>query len=206
MRSGVAAREAPALAADARQLLLRIAGRRSTPPRCLIAPGPSESEIEQIVRAACAAPDHKGLQPFRFEWIGIEDRSRLAEAFEVAERELNPEASPEVLARERERAQHAPILLALIVCEQECDVPIIEQRASAGAALGYALLAADCLGYGAMAVSGEKLATAALRGAFGLEANERLLCFIAVGTPEKRRGPRDEPDLAVRLQRWDPLS
>src|SRR5829696_1610709 len=188
MRSGVAARDAPTIAADARQLLLRIAGRRSTPPRCLVAPGPSESEIEQIVRAACAAPDHKGLQPFRFEWIGIEDRSRLAEAFEVAERELKPEASPEVLARERERAQHAPILLALIVCEQECDVPIIEQRASAGAALGYALLAA-----------------AALRGAFGLEANEYLLCFIAVGTAEKRRGPRDEPDLAVRLQRWDPL-
>jgi nitroreductase len=185
---------------------MRISARRSTPPRRLVAPGPSESEIEQIVRAACAAPDHKGLQPFRFEWIGNEERSRLAGAFEVAERELNAQASTERLARERERAQHAPILLALIVREQGCDVPIVEQHASAGAALGYALLAADCLGYGAMAVSGEKLATDTLRGAFGLEVNERLLCFIAVGTPEKLRGPQDEGDLAARLRRWAPAS
>jgi nitroreductase len=78
-------------------------------------------------------------------------------------------------------------------------VPLIEQHASAGAALGYALLAADCLGYGAMAVSGEKLGTSAMREAFGLASDELLLCFIALGTAEKTKGPRA---VSARLRRW----
>jgi nitroreductase len=57
-------------------------------------------------------------------------------------------------------AFYAPVPLAVISRLQENDeVPKIEQRASAGAALGYAVLAADLLGYGAMAVSGRKIAT-----------------------------------------------
>jgi nitroreductase len=71
-------------------LLRRIVRRRSTPPRRLIAPGPLQSEVELIVEAACAAPDHKALQPFRFEWVGQEERPALADVFEAAERELDP--------------------------------------------------------------------------------------------------------------------
>jgi nitroreductase len=153
-----------------------------------------------IVEAACAAPDHKAMQPFRFEWIGQEERPALADVFEDAERELDPVATPEALARERERAMHAPVLLALIVRETRDEVPLIEQHASAGAALGYALLAADCLGYGAMAVSGEKLRSGVIRQAFGLERDELLLCFIAIGTSEKTKGPRGS--LGRRLKRW----
>jgi hypothetical protein len=55
-----------------------------------------------------------------------------------------------------------------------------------------------------MAVSGDKLATGAMRQSFRLDANEALLCFIAVGTPEKLRGLRGEPDLVRRLRRWMP--
>lgn len=184
-------------------LLRRVIGRRSTPPRRLLAPGPSEEEIALIVEAACAAPDHKGLQPFRFEWIGLDERPALANAFEAAERELDPVATPEALARERERAMHAPVLLALILRERQDEVPLIEQHASAGAALGYALLAADCLGYGAMAVSGEKLQSVAMRNAFDLSPHDVLLCFVAIGTPEKTKGPRDVT-AADRLRRWRP--
>jgi nitroreductase len=144
-------------------LIRRIIARRSTPPRRLLPPGPSELEFEQTVRAACAAPDHKGLQPFRFEWIGQEERSALADVFEAAERELDPVASPASLAQARERAMHAPILLALIIRQRDDEVPLIEQHASAGAAVAYAILAADCLGYGAMAVSGKKLASETMR-------------------------------------------
>jgi len=204
MPPGVAFREGDGPAATGEELVNRIAVRRSTAPRRLVAPGPSEREIERIVRAACAAPDHKGLQPFRFEWIGTEERACLADAFEAAERELRPDAPAAALERERERAMHAPILLALIVRLTEGDVPMTEQYASAGAALGYALLAADGLGYGAMAVSGDKLATGAMRQSFRLDANEALLCFIAIGTPEKLRSPRGEPDLGRRLRHWMP--
>jgi nitroreductase len=206
MQAGIALRDTYISAPTGAELIDRIASRRSTPPRQLFEPGPSEREIERMVHAACAAPDHKGLQPFRFEWIGIEERHRLADVFEAAERELRPHAPAEAFERERERAMHAPILLAVIVRLTEGDVPATEQFASAGAALGYVLLAADALGYGAMAVSGEKLATATIRRAFGLAANETLLCFIGMGTPGKLRPPRSAPELASRLWRWQPPS
>jgi nitroreductase len=78
---------------------------------------------------------------------------------------------------------------------QENDaVPEIEQRASAGAALGYVLLGADHLGFGAMAVSGRRLATQAMRSAFGLADNEELLCFVGIGTAAKGRGAPPDPD------------
>ena len=50
------------------------------------------------------------------------------------------------------------------------------------------VLAADLLGYGAMAVSGRKVATTAMRRAFRLADNEELLCFVRIGTPTKLKG------------------
>jgi nitroreductase len=94
------------------------------------------------------------------------------------------------------------MLLAVISRVQEnAEVPEIEQRASAGAALGYVVLAADLLGYGAMAVSGRKVATQAMRRALGLAEHEELLCFIGIGTPGKSKGapPESDPEL---LQSW----
>jgi nitroreductase len=69
-------------------LLRRIQTRRSVPPRRLVEPRPSESEIAEIVKAACAAPDHRQLRPYRFEIIDLANRPALADAFEAAAREL----------------------------------------------------------------------------------------------------------------------
>jgi nitroreductase len=159
-----------------------------------------------LVRAASRAPDHQRLKPFRFLVINPDHREALADVFEAAERELDPGIGGERLERAREKALHAPVLLAVISRVQENDeVPEIEQRASAGAALGYVVLAADLLGYGAMAVSGRKVATQAMRQAFGLVENEQLLCFVGIGTPAKVKGipPEHDPDL---LQTWHPAA
>jgi hypothetical protein len=86
------------------------------------------------------------LKPFRFLAIVSDAREALADLFEAAERELDPSIGGEKLERAREKALHAPVLLAVISRLQENDeVPEIEQRASAGAALGYVVLAADPL-------------------------------------------------------------
>ena len=190
--------------ADGTALLHRMCARRSIPPRHLHAPGPSAEQILLLVRPASRAPDHQQLRPFRFVAIAPHEREALADVFEAAERELKPAMSDEEIHRAREKAHHAPVLLALISRVQENDVvPEIEQRASSGAALGYVLLGADCLGFAAMAVSGRKLATSAMRSAFRLETGEELLCFVGIGTPGKSRGTPPEPDLEL-LQAWSP--
>lgn len=194
----------PAEETDGSALVRRMWVRRSTPPRHLVAPGPSDEEIHMIVRAASRAPDHQRLKPFRFLVIGPNAREALADSFEASERELDPSISGEKLERAREKAHHAPVLLAVISRLQENDeVPEIEQRASAGAALGYVVLAADLLGYGAMAVSGRKVATDAMHRAFRLADNETLLCFVGIGTPAKVKGAPPEPDPEL-LQTWHP--
>jgi nitroreductase len=190
--------------ADGLALLQRMWARRSTAPRHLMAPGPSEDEIRQLVRAASRAPDHQRLKPFRFLAIDSDAREALADVFEAAERELDPSIGGEKLERAREKALHAPVLLAVISRLQENDeVPEIEQRASAGAALGYVVLAADLLGYGAMAVSGRKVATEAMRRAFHLADHEDLLCFVGIGTPAKTKGAPPEPDPEL-IRTWYP--
>jgi nitroreductase len=188
--------------ANGLSLVRRMWARRSTAPRHLLAPGPSEDEIRMMVRAASRAPDHMRLKPFRFLVIPADARESLADVFEAAERELDSGIAGVKLERAREKALHAPTLLAVISRVQESDeVPEIEQRASAGAALGYMVLAADLLGYGAMAVSGRKVATQAMRRAFRLAGNEALLCFVGVGTPGKSKGAPPEPDPEL-LQTW----
>lgn len=205
--TGSATPEFPDAKVDGLRLLHRILARRSTPPRHLTAPGPSGDEIRMIVQAASRAPDHQRLKPFRFYVIGPNAREALADVFEAAERELDPGIAGERLERAREKALHAPVLLAVISRLQEnAEVPEIEQRASAGAALGYVVLAADLLGYGAMAVSGRKVATQAMRHAFRLADNEELLlCFVGIGTPPKVKGAPSEPDPDL-LQTWPQVS
>jgi nitroreductase len=201
---GSATSEFPDAKADGLRLLHRICARRSTPPRHLTAPGPTDEEIRTLVRAASRAPDHLHLKPFRFIIVPPDRRDALADAFEAAERELDPNIEGGKLERAREKAHHAPVLLAVISRVQESDeVPEIEQRASVGAALGYVVLAADLLGYGAMAVSGRKVATTAMRRALRLAENEGLLCFVGIGTPAKARRAPPEPDPEL-LQTWRP--
>lgn len=186
-------------------LLERMFARRSTPPRHLGLPGPNLDEVRLLVRAASRAPDHLQLRPFRFVAIESDEREALADVFEASEHECDPELSDETRVRARERAYHAPVLLAVILRVQQNDaVPAIEQHASAGAALGYLLLGADLLGYGAMAVSGRKMRTNVMRRAFQLSDHEELLSFVGIGTVQKKRGVPPEPDESL-LQPWRPI-
>jgi nitroreductase len=184
-------------------LIAQLAGRHSTPPRRLVAPAPSEPELDTLMRVALAAPAHGGLRNFRIIRIAETARPALCDLFEAAEREMDPQASEEALARAREKASHAPLLLLFIVraFEGHPDIPVLEQHASAGAALGGLLHAAQVLGYGAMAVSGHKLSTSVFRSAFALDAHEEALCFVALGTPSgpTRSKVREAPETVLSL-------
>ena len=99
--------------AEGLALLRRMWSRRSTAPRHLVPPGPSDEEIRMLVRAASRAPDHQRLKPFRFMAVPPDQRASLADVFEAAERELDPGIAGERLERAREKAHHAPILLTI---------------------------------------------------------------------------------------------
>lgn len=100
---------------------------------------------------------------------------------------------------------HAPVLVCFVarLTHDRPDVPPGEQFAAVGAALGYFLLAAHELGFGAMAVSGAKARSRIIHGTLALGPSEELLCFVGIGTSAKQRPPRPADSGRSLLSLWN---
>lgn len=180
-----------------------IHNRRSVSPKYLQAPGPSPEEIQAMIGAACAAPDHGHLGPAEFIYVPDDMREALADVFEAAAIEANPDISPELRAVARDRSFNGPCLLALVVKIDDSHdiVPVSEQWLSAGAAMQNVLLAIEEFGYRAKVVGGARVLSTAMRAAFRLQDHEHLSCFIVIGstTGKIKERPRRSVEQALRV-------
>src|SRR6185503_16419181 len=112
-----------------------LAKRRSVKPDRLVAPGPTDAELETILTIASRVPDHKKLAPWRFILIEGDARARLgdviAEACVAAEKEPPSHVR---LETERTRLMRAPLVIAVISrVTAHRSAPEWEQVLSAGA-------------------------------------------------------------------------
>lgn len=187
-----------------------IHSRQTILPKRLAAPGPDARQLDLIVAAAGAAPDHDRLLPWRFVQVPGPARGALAEAFDQALVERDALATPEQREQAREKAYRAPLLLLAVVRlpdgdpppapgEVPRDVPLAERILSAGCAIQNMLLMATALGFGSALTSGKALQSAALRGLFGLGPHEQALTFLSIGTPTVRKPVRERPQSAQFL-------
>lgn len=184
-----------------------ITSRSSVAPKRLLAPGPSEAQLQALVEAAACAPDHRELHPWRLLRIAPHQRERLADLFEAALRERDPSADAAARADARAKAHRAPELLLAVVklAPPHDDVVDTERYVTLGAALMNLLLAAHAMGYGAMLTSGRALRSAAFARAAGLADDERPVCFVSLGTPGAPRR-RARATVGELLQDWAPLA
>jgi nitroreductase len=161
-----------------------IHGRRTVLPANLAEPGPDAQQLQCILGAAAAAPDHHDLVPWRFVLVPAAAREALAAAFETALRERDPAANPEQLAKARAKAFRSPLLLLAIarLGGLDAEIPPQQRLLSAGCALQNMLLMATALGFGSALTSGKALGSPALRELFSVAADEEALCFLSVGT------------------------
>lgn len=180
-----------------------ICSRHSISPKALAPPGPDEEEIETMIRAAVAAPDHGRLAPWRFIHIADAGRDALAELFAEAKKRKDPGCSIADLERERDRAARAPGLIAVVASlDCNCDIPEHEQFISVGAAVQNLLLVVHAFGYGARLVSGAKTRDRTLCTALGLSETEELVGFVCIGTPVKQPKRHERPAVTDHLVRW----
>ena len=133
---------------DRSSILSLLETRRSARPRELVAPGPSEAEMERILTIAARTPDHGKLFPWRFVTVGADQRQALADLLARALPEHDPDALPAHYAKALEFAHQAPDLVVIVSATTPGHkIPLWEQELSCGAAAMNLLLAAHALGY-----------------------------------------------------------
>ena len=174
-----------------------IHGRRTVLPKRLAAPGPDAQQLQRILGAAAAAPDHHDLVPWRFVLVPEAARPALAEAFAASLRERDATASAEQLGDARAKAFRSPLLMLAIVrtAGGDAEISAAERLVSTGCALQNMLLMATALGFGSSLTSGKALASPALRTLFALGDEEQALCFVSIGTIAGPKRARVRPAL-----------
>ncbi|MEW5837705.1 MAG: nitroreductase [Pseudomonadota bacterium] len=160
--------------------------RYSTPAKYLVAPAPQGAHLYLILRAAMSAPDHAALQPWRFLLVRDGALQKLGDLFAESFQRRHPEASSDLIERERSKPTRSPLLILLVARPQEHPkVPEWEQLMSLGAAATQMQLMAQALGYGSIWLSGERCLDRWLLDRLGLSADEKLLGYLAMGTPSE---------------------
>ncbi|MBN8776542.1 nitroreductase family protein [Thiomonas arsenitoxydans] len=171
--------------------------RQQLAPKRLFAPGPDARQIHAYFQAAAAAPDHGQILPWRFVVVPAASRAALGEVFAQALRERDASASDKELAEARDKAHRGPFVALAIVRDATDDhpeIPLQERLISLGCAIQNLLLSAHADGFGSGLVSGQAMQTARLRRLFALGHNEQAVCFVAIGTADRRKPIRPRPD------------
>lgn len=179
--------------------------RRSVPAKQLASPGPDHPTLLRMLRSAVRVPDHGKRVPWRFLRISGEARHALGERMVARALERDPNAGDAILEKDRQRFAHAP-LVVVVIAKLGVDEKIPEQERllSAGCVCFALLQAAQACGFGAQWLTGWPAYDAEVAGWFGLSAEERIVGFIHIGTPQVEAPERERPDPVELLSDWTP--
>ncbi len=178
--------------------LALIHSRQHISPKRLGDPGPDSGQIEKILGAAGAAPDHGLLNPWRLIIIPPERRHLLGVAFAEALTERDGAATEVQKQEAKAKALRGPFLVLVVArLDPELGQAHPQERIiSAGCAIQSMLLTAHAMGFGAGLSSGRALYSQRLKSLFGLGAHEQPLCFMSVGTVTRRKPALSRPVMA----------
>lgn len=172
--------------------------RRSGSAKAMQGPGPDDTQVQTLLACAARVPDHGKLAPWRFILFRGDARARFGEVLASTIRKVDPAASDERLAQERNRFLRAPLVIG-VVSRVRSGVPIPEweQVLSAGASCQTLLVAAHAMGFVANWITEWYAYDTSVAEALGLAAGERMAGFIYVGHPVDALQERPRPDLAA---------
>jgi nitroreductase len=185
---------------DASSPLSLLATRRSGKPRDLVAPGPDDGQLAQMLEIAARTPDHGKLAPWRFVVVPADRRDALSDLITTAYRAERPQAARLEIEALDQFARQAPTLVVVLSAPKpESHIPLWEQELSAGAACMNLLHAAHAAGFAAGWLTGWAAYADSVRDAFGA-APEKIVGFVFIGTPSRplEERPRPESDKIVR--------
>jgi nitroreductase len=174
--------------------------RRSGKPRDMVAPGPVEATLNQMLDIAMRTPDHGKLFPWRF--VKLDDRAAFAELMSNAFLVANPDARPSQIEAAVAPAHMAPTLVALLFAPQaSAKIPLWEQQMSVGAVGMNLLHAAHVHGFVASWITGWASYDPTIRDAL-CEGEESIAGFFFIGSPAQPLEERPRPEPASIVRHW----
>lgn len=180
----------------------------------LVAPGPAGDDLDRILQAALAAPDHGELRPWKLVVLEGEAKDAfgavLAEAYVERCESLGAAPTEGQLTKERTKLGRAPVVLVVAAVHRHSDkIPWEEQFAAAAAAAQNALIAATALGYGSMWRTGDAAFDSRVKEALGLGPHDAIVGFLYLGMPAEgsakppRRPNLADPEFDGVVERWE---
>ncbi len=177
--------------------------RRSHPCVTMTIPGPSETELKEILTAAARVPDHGKLAPWRFIIYRSGKSEEIgAKLLEIAEAE---NGTLDAARREQEltRFSRAPLVVGVVsTAAVHPKIPVWEQELSAGAVCMSLVNAASAAGYASQWLSEWYCFNETAARYLGCGESERFAGFIHIGTPTQAPFERPRPDLADICTEW----
>lgn len=177
--------------------------RKSASAKAMGPPGPTATQLRQILEIAVRVPDHGKLTPWRFVLFEGEARAKFGMALRARWAALHPGHGEESLAFHEGLFLRAPVVLAVVSrAAPHPKIPEWEQTLSAAAVCQNILLAAASLDVGAQWQTDWPAYDAEMRALIGLEAYEKIAGFIYLGTSAAPYEERPRPDPETLLTRW----
>ena len=170
--------------------------RKSLPLTMMSEPGPSESELRDMLEIAARTPDHGRLEPWRFIVYRDEAGREIGEKLAVRAQEINGPMPDDQIERERNRLRRAPVAIGVVAVTKESEkIPAWEQFLSAGAVTMNLVHAANAYGYKANWVTGWYSDDEKGRAILGLSPNERMAGIVHIGSSDREIAERPRPDI-----------
>ncbi len=178
--------------------------RLSVPSRQLGEPGPQGEQLDALLSAAIRVPDHGRLTPWRLRLIRGDARRAFGERLaQIHARD--PDVAEKALLKDRERYLAAPLIVVVIAHVLEGHkIPPQEQILSAGCVAYNLLLGAQALGFGAQWLTGWAAYDRDVAELLGLEAGQRVVGFVHIGTPVEEASEHPRASLEEVRGEWKP--
>jgi nitroreductase len=187
---------------DTSSVLAFLKSRKSASAKTMTGPGPSQSQIDEILEIAVRVPDHGKLAPWRFVLIEGEGRARVGEGFAQVWSKNNPSHGGESLNFQLGLFMRAPLILIVVsTAAANGKIPVWEQQLSSAAVCYSAVLAATALGFDVQWQSDWVAYDDGAKAVMGVHAHEKVSGIIYIGTSNVPLEDRPRPDVSTLLTR-----
>jgi nitroreductase len=188
---------------DTSSLLAFLKTRKSASAKAMGGPGPSDSQLRDMLALATRVPDHGKLTPWRFIAFTGAARGKIGEAFAARWQVLHPEHGPEIQAFQRGMFERAPTVVAVVsTAAEHPKIPVWEQQMSADAVCFNLELAAQAHRFDATWLTDWVSYDSEAKAAMGVKPGEKIAGLIFIGTASAPLEDRPRPDVANLLTVW----